>query len=67
MGQILHGCATTTEKVRRVIQLSQESVRTLAKRYHLNPKTVAKWKRRNVVSGGLKPPDQPRSVPTRKN
>ncbi|UUO28605.1 hypothetical protein DCG74_15645 [Bradyrhizobium sp. WBAH42] len=27
MGQILHGCATTTEAVRRAIQNSQESLR----------------------------------------
>ncbi len=33
MGQILHGSATTTEAVRRAIQDSQESLRTLAKRY----------------------------------
>ncbi len=29
MGQVLHGCATTTEAVRRAIQDSQESLRTL--------------------------------------
>jgi len=46
MGQILHGSATTTEAVRRAIQHSQESLRTLAKRYGINPKTVAKWKKR---------------------
>jgi len=46
MGQILHGCATTTEAVRRAIQNSQESIRTLARQYNLNPKTVAKWKKR---------------------
>jgi len=34
MGQILQGSATTTEAVRRTIQLRQESVRALAKRYH---------------------------------
>ena len=28
MGQVLHGCATTTEAVRRAIQHSQESLRT---------------------------------------
>ena len=28
MGQILHGCATTTEAVRRAIQHSQESLAT---------------------------------------
>jgi transposase-like protein len=44
MGQVLHGCATTTEAVRRAIQNSQESLRALAKRYGINQKTVAKWK-----------------------
>ena len=46
MGQVLHGCATTTEAVRRAIQNSQESLRALAKRYGINQKTVAKWKKR---------------------
>ena len=50
MGQVLHGCATTTEAVRRAIQHSQESLRVLAKRYGINPKTVAKWKGRGSVS-----------------
>jgi hypothetical protein len=31
MGQVLHGCATTTEAVRRAIQNSQESLRALAR------------------------------------
>ena len=39
MGQILHGSATTTEAIRRAIQHSQESIRTLAERYNVNPKT----------------------------
>jgi hypothetical protein len=30
MGQVLHGCATTTEAIRRAIQNSQESLRDLA-------------------------------------
>ena len=42
MGQILHRSATTTEAVRRAIHHSQESLRALAKRYGVNPKTVAK-------------------------
>src|SRR6478609_9469480 len=50
MGQILHGCATTTEAVRRAIQNSQESLRALAKRYGINQKTVAKWKERETVA-----------------
>jgi translation initiation factor 2 gamma subunit (eIF-2gamma) len=41
MGQVLHGSATTTEAIRRAIQHSQESLRALAKRYGINPKTVA--------------------------
>src|SRR5215204_5637987 len=49
MGQVLHGSATTTEAVRRAIQTSQASIRTLAQQYHINPKTVAKWKKRNTV------------------
>src|SRR5215470_4984469 len=50
MGQVLHGSATTTEAVRRAIQHSQESLRVLAKRYGINQKTVAKWKRRTSVA-----------------
>jgi hypothetical protein len=50
MGQGLHGSATTTEAVRRAIQHSRESLRALAKRYGVNPKTVAKGKARTSVS-----------------
>ena len=50
MGQVLHGSATTTEAVRRAIQHSQESLRTLSKRYGINPKTVAKWKKRSSIA-----------------
>ena len=50
MGQVLHGSAKTTEAVRRAIQNSQESLRTLSKRYGINPKTVAKWKKRSSVT-----------------
>ena len=50
MGQVLHGSATTTEAIRRAIQHSQESLRSLAQRYGVNPKTVAKWKKQAVVT-----------------
>jgi transposase InsO family protein len=50
MGQVLHGCATTTEAVRRAIQHSQESLRVLARRYGIDPKTVDKWKKRSSVA-----------------
>ena len=53
MGQVLHGSATTTEAVRRAIQHSQASLRALGKRYGINQKTVAKWKRRETVEGKL--------------
>jgi transposase InsO family protein len=48
MGQLLHKCATTTEKTRREIQLSKESIATLARRYGVNRKTIAKWKNRTT-------------------
>ena len=50
MGQLLHGSARTTEAVRRAIQNSQESLRALSKRYGINQKTVAKWKKRTSVA-----------------
>lgn len=49
MAQVLHGSARTTEAVRRAIQHGQESLRVLAKRYGINQKTVAKWKKRTTV------------------
>jgi transposase-like protein len=58
MGQVLHGSATTTETVRRAIQNSQASIRTLAQQYHLNPKTVAKWKKRQTVHDAAMGPKQ---------
>src|SRR3954468_17040818 len=62
MGQVLHGCATTTEAVRRAIQNSQESLRALAKRYGINQKTVAKWKKRMSVADVPTGPKTPSST-----
>jgi transposase InsO family protein len=62
MGQLLHGSARTTAAVRRAIQHSQESIATLAERYHLNPKTVAKWKKRTHVHDAPMGPKTPRST-----
>ena len=59
MGQILHGCATTTEAIRRAIQNSQESLRALSRRYGINQKTVAKWKRRVSTADQPTGPRQP--------
>lgn len=38
MGQILHCCAHTNEAVRRAIQNSQKSIKTLAAKYSISPK-----------------------------
>ena len=62
MGQVLHGSATTTEAIRRAIQHSQESLRALAKRYGINQKTVAKWKKRTSVADLPTGPREPRST-----
>lgn len=62
MGQILHGCARTTEAVRRTIQNSQESLRVLAARHGINPKTVAKWKKRDTVKDLPMGPKEPAST-----
>ena len=62
MGQVLHGSATTTEAIRRAIQHSQESLRTLSKRYGINQKTVAKWKKRSSVVDLPTGPKAPRST-----
>lgn len=62
MGQVLHGSATTTEAVRRVIQHSQESLGALAKRYGINQKTVAKWRGRTSTADLPTEPKEPRST-----
>ncbi len=62
LGQVLHGSATTTEAVRRAIQHSQESLRVLARRYGINQKTVAKWKRRSSVADVPTGPKDARST-----
>jgi hypothetical protein len=49
MGQVRHGSARTTAVVRRAIQHSQESRQGLARRYSINQKTVAKWRKRPTV------------------
>ena len=62
MCQVHHGCATTTAAVRRAIQHSQESLRALARRYGINPKTVAKWKKRASVADLPTGPSEPKST-----
>lgn len=62
MGQVLHRGATTTEAIRRAIQHSQESLRTLARRHGINPKTVAKWRKRCSVADLPTGPKNPHST-----
>ena len=61
MGQILHGCATTTHAVRAAIQRSQASVAALSRIYGINPKTVRKWRERANVEDRKTGPREPRS------
>jgi hypothetical protein len=50
MGQVLHGCATTTHAVRTAIQRSKAPLKELAARYGLNHKTVPKWCKQAFVN-----------------
>ena len=50
MGQLLHGSARTTAVVRAAIQPSQDSLSTLARCHNINPKTVAKWRKRTTLT-----------------
>ena len=51
MGQVRHGSATTTYAVRAAIQRSQASLAQLSGEFGINPKTVAKWRKRATVRG----------------
>ena len=62
MGQVFHGCARTTEAIRRAIQHSQESLRALARRHGVNPKTVAKWRARIDLADRRTGPTEPHST-----
>src|SRR5918993_897064 len=57
----LHGSARTTPRVRAELQRSQEATRSLAARYGLNTKTVAKWRRRTSTADARMGPSRPRS------
>jgi transposase InsO family protein len=61
MAPSLHGSARTTPRVRAELQAAQEATRALAARYGLNPKTVAKWRRRTTTADAPMGPRRPRS------
>ena len=62
MGQIRHGCATTTHAIRAAIQRSQASAAELSRTYGINPKTVLKWRKRATVEDRRTGPSEPRST-----
>ncbi len=62
MGQILHGCAKTTQTIRRAIQNRKESIAKLSKHYNLNPKTIIKWRKRSFTKDADMGPKRPRST-----
>ena len=57
----LHGSARTTPRVRAELQRSQEATRRLAAHYGLNPKTVAKWRKRTSTADAPMGPSRPHS------
>ena len=59
MDQVLHGSATTTEKVRRAIQRSEDNVRALACRHGISPTTVQKWRRQVHTADA---PTEPKAI-----
>src|SRR5919112_389398 len=63
MASGLHGSARTTPRVRAELQAAQGTTRSLAARHGLNPKTVAKWRRRTTVTDApMGPRRRPRST-----
>ena len=56
----MHPNATTTPEIRAAIQTSPDSIRALAARYGINPKTVAKWRGRPDTA------DRPAGRPARR-
>jgi transposase-like protein len=62
VGQVLHGSATTTHAVRAAIQRSKASLQAMSERYGINPKTVAKWRRRTDLEDRPMGPKVPRST-----
>ncbi len=64
MGQILHGSATTTRAIRAAIQRSKATAKERAERHGINPKTVAKWRKRAFVQDARMGPTQTYFVET---
>lgn len=62
MGHVHDGSATITHAVRAAIQRSQASLAQLSRELGINPKTVAKWRKRATVKDMKTGPSEPRST-----
>ena len=62
MGQIRHGRASTSHAIGVRIQRSQASIAELSRESGINPKTVAKWRKRKTVEDQKTGPKEPRST-----
>jgi len=62
MDQSSRSGGRTTPEIRLAIQESRESIRALAERYGVNPKTVAKWRGRPSVEDRRTGPQNPKST-----
>lgn len=62
MGQVLHDCARTTEAVHRAIRHGQASLNALSALHGVNPKTVAKWRKRQFTHDAAMGPKAIRST-----
>ncbi|MEL6996598.1 MAG: IS481 family transposase [Pseudomonadota bacterium] len=62
MGQVLHKRATTTHAIRAEIQRSSASIQSLSRQFGVNPKTVAKWKKRDTVEDAPMGAKRPNTV-----
>lgn len=62
MRQVRHGRASTTHAVRSAILRSQASLAQLSKELGINPKTIAKWRKRSTVGDLKAGPSEPRST-----
>lgn len=49
MEQVRHGSAPSTRTVRAAIQQSHNSISELSRELGINPKTVAKWRKRKTA------------------
>nr|WP_083903088.1 hypothetical protein [Octadecabacter antarcticus] len=62
MGQIRHGCATTTHAIRATIQRSLATTAALSRELGINVKTVSKWRKRKTVEDRKTGPTDPSST-----